>query len=127
MKPIRQTYEMKASVQEVFDALTKPEIIERWSGAPAQMDDKEGTKFKLWNGQIHGTNLEVVPDKKLVQHWYGGKWDKPSKATFNLEENNEGMTTVELIHEDVPDNAYKEINSGWEGYYLGKIKEMFEG
>ena len=127
MKPIRQTYEMKASVREVFDALTKPDIIESWSGGPAQMDDKESTKFKLWNGQIHGTNVEVVPDKKLVQHWYGGKWDKPSKVTFNLAENNKGTTTVELIHENVPDKENAFISRGWEKYYLGKMREWFEG
>lgn len=124
MKSIKQTYEMKASPEEVFTALTDPTVIEKWSGAPATMDDQTGTEFSLWNGSIHGKNLKVVPNEKLVQDWYSEKWDKPSKATFILESSDEG-TLVNLIHENVPDNELDDIDDGWKRYYLGPMKEMF--
>ncbi|MBL4716406.1 MAG: SRPBCC domain-containing protein [Bacteroidia bacterium] len=115
---------MTASIERVFDALINPEIIAEWSGSSAEMDGNIGTKFSLWDGSIHGTNLEVVPNEKLVQEWYGGKWEEPSKATFTLTEN-EGNTTVELLHENVPDDAHKNLDEGWRIYYLGPMQEMF--
>ena len=124
MRSIKQKYEMKASPEEVFTALTDPAVIERWSGASATMDDREGTEWSLWDGSIHGKNLEVVPNEKLVQDWYGGKWDKPSKVTFSLERSDEG-TLVNLIHENVPDNEIDDIDDGWIRYYLGPMQEMF--
>lgn len=125
MKTIEQTYTMKASIEEVFDAFIKPDIIENWSGSPAEMDDQVGTKFSLWDGTIHGKNLEVIANEKIVQDWYGGDWDAPSTATFLLESSNDG-TIVTLIHENVPDEEHDDIDDCWKRYYLGPMKEMFE-
>jgi activator of HSP90 ATPase len=124
MKPIIQTYEMKATPKEVFTALVTPGIIQKWSGAPAQMDGNVGTKFVLFGGAIHGTNLEVVPDQKLVQEWYAGNWETPSTVTFTLRPTQAG-TAVELRHEDVPDNAHGDISAGWDTNYLGSMQKMF--
>lgn len=129
MKTIKQTYQIKASVEKVWEALVNPKIIEKWSGAGAKMDAKVGTKFELWNGDIHGTNTEVVDPpaggKKLVQDWYGGDWAEPSKATFILKEN-DGETEVSLVNENVPDDAADDIDDGWTRYYLGEIKKLLE-
>jgi len=125
MKTIEQTYEMKASPDEVFDALTNPAVIEKWSGGSALMNDEVGTEFSLWDGSIHGKNVEIISNQKIVQEWYGGEWDRPSKATFTLTAKAEG-TTVDLLHENVPDSAYKDIDEGWKKYYLGPMREMFE-
>ena len=124
MKTIHQSYEVNATPEEVFNALVTPEIIEQWSGAPARMDDQPGTRFELWGGDIYGTNLEVVSGSRLVQEWYGGDWKEPSKATFNIKPNGRG-SIVELIHENVPEEEYDNINEGWNKYYLGPLREIF--
>lgn len=124
MKPIVQTYVMKAPPAEVFKALTTPEIIQKWSGAPATMDSRVGTQFSLFGGAIHGANLLVVPNKKLVQEWYAGNWQDPSIVIFTLTPSEAG-TTVELFHEGVSDAAHAEISSGWNSNYLGSMQKMF--
>lgn len=82
MKIIKQIYKISASIQEVWRALVEPEVINQWGGGPARMDDKVGTQFSLWGGDIHGKNIKVVENKELIQDWYGGDWDKPSKVTI---------------------------------------------
>jgi uncharacterized protein YndB with AHSA1/START domain len=124
MKPITQTYLMNANPEKVFAALTKPELIQQWSGAPATMDAQAGTKFALFGGAIHGANLEVVPNQKLVQAWSAGDWEKPSTVTFTLSPAPEG-TKVELLHEGVPAAAHEMISSGWNANYLGAMQNMF--
>ena len=125
MKAIRQTYHIKASVEEVWRALVDPKYIEGWGGGPAKMSDKVGSQFSLWGGDIHGKNIEVIANKKLIQEWFGGKWDKPSIATFALSSKNE-QTTIEFTNVDVPEEEYKDIEQGWKDYYLGPLKDYLE-
>ena len=126
MKTIKQSYKINAPAEKVWQALVDPKIIEKWGAGPAQMDDKVGTRFKLWGGDIHGRNTKVVKNKKLVQDWYGGNWQKPSKLTLELT-NLDGKTQVELVHEDVPDKEAENIEDGWKRYYMGPLKGYLEG
>lgn len=126
MKPIHQTYKIKASVEKVWNAFINPATIDKWGGGPAVMSDKKGSKFNLWGKEIWGTNLEVIPLKKLKQEWYSTDSPKhPTSVTFNFTSN--GTTTkVELIHENVEVEHYKSISDGWHSYYLGPLKKFLE-
>ncbi|MCL6096844.1 MAG: SRPBCC domain-containing protein [Patescibacteria group bacterium] len=126
MKTIVQDYHINAPIEKVWEALVNSQDINNWGGGPAKMDDKEGTKFSLWGGDIYGTNIEVERFKKLVQEWYGGKWEEPSIVTFKLEKHG-NSTGVQLLHENVPDKEYDDIDKGWKEYYLGPLKEYAEG
>jgi uncharacterized protein YndB with AHSA1/START domain len=90
------------------------------------MDAKAGTKFATHGGAIHGSNLLVVPNHKLVQEWYAGNWEMPTTVVFNLMADGDG-TLVELIHEGVPDPAHDQISTGWKDSYLGAMQKMFAG
>lgn len=125
MKTIIQDYHINALIEKVWEALINAQEINSWGGGPAKMDDKPGTKFSLWGGDIYGTNIEVEKFKKLVQEWYGGKWEEPSIVTFKLEKKG-SSTDIELIHENVPDEEYEDIDKGWKDYYLTPLKEYVE-
>jgi len=125
MKTIKQVHHINAPVQKVWQALTDPKIIDSWGGGPAKMSAKAATSFSLRGGDIHGKNIEVVEGKKLVQEWFSGDWKKPSKVTFNLKEE-KTKKTVELLHEDVPDEEEADIAEGWNVYYMDEIKKFLE-
>jgi len=124
-KMIKQEYLINAPIEEVWEALTEPKIIDMWGGGPAKMKAEENYEFSLWGGDIHGKNIKVAKGKTLKQEWYSGKWQKPSIATFNLSEKGE-KTKVELIHNDVPENETKDISDGWKDYYMGPLKRLLE-
>lgn len=123
-KPITKTYELEATPAEVFEALTKPNVIQKWSGAPATMDNQVGTEFSLFGGEIVGKNVEVVPNQKLVQDWRPKAWETSSKVTFSLAASN-GGTRLDLRHENVPDDEREMIDQGWDAHYLGQMQKMF--
>lgn len=125
MPTIEQTYEMNATPEQVFDALVNPNIIQNWSEDEVKMSAEVGAAFSLWGGQMFGTNLEVVKNKKLVQEWCYDQWEKPSKVTFTIKVKDK-KTIVDLLHEDVPEKSVNSIADGWDAYYLGAIKRMFE-
>jgi len=125
VKILEQTYEINAPIEKVWEALVNPDQITAWGAGPAKMTDKEGEMFSLWGGDVFGKNVQVEKRQKLVQDWYEGNWPKPSKVTFTLV-GREDKTTIHLLHENVPDDEAKDLEKGWNDYYLGKIKKYLE-
>ena len=122
---VKKEYKISAPIGEVWKALIQPEIIAEWGGRPIKMDAKVGTEFKLWDGDIHGKNIEVIKEKKLVQEWFSGEWPKPSIVTFILQIQDH-ETILELEHINVPDEEVDDIDQGWNDYYIGPMKELLE-
>ena len=127
MKIIKQAYEINSPVEKVWEALVDPKKINGWGGGPAKMSADKGFEFSLWDGEIYGENLDVIPEKLLVQEWWSktDNWDASTKATFKLTSRN-GKTKLELIHENVPDKSESDIDSGWKDFYLGPLKAYLE-
>lgn len=121
----RYTLEIAADPEEVFAALTNPFQIELWSGYPADMKAEAGYVFSLWEGDISGVNVEVVPSRRLVQEWFFGEQEERSIVRIDLKKK-ENKTWVELVQSHIPEEVYDEITEGWKEYYLGAIKGMLE-
>lgn len=111
--------------EKVWEALVDPDIIGKWGAGPAMMSEKEGSEFSIWGGDIHGKNIEVKKGEKLVQEWQERDWAKHSIVTFRLT-HKDGCTTLFLTHKDVPEEESKDIDKGWDDYYLGQIKMLLE-
>jgi len=125
VKTIKQTYLINSSADAVWQALVNPKYINAWGGGPVKMNNKEGAKFELWGGDIHGKNIEVIPLKKLKQEWFGGNWKMSSVVTFTLTQEKDTVK-INLLQTDVPDNEAKDIDEGWRQYYLGPLKKYLE-
>lgn len=96
----------------------------KWGG-PAEMDLKAGGKFLIWGGDIFGINTKVEPPRLLEQDWQYEGWAKPSKVVFELS-GKSGETTLKLTHANVPAEEVKNIDDGWDEYYLGPLKRLVE-
>jgi activator of HSP90 ATPase len=50
------------------------------TGMPAQLSDREGEAFALFDGRVEGRQIELVPGQRIVQAW---RFDAahPSAAT----------------------------------------------
>jgi uncharacterized protein YndB with AHSA1/START domain len=124
MENIKRYYTLSANPADVFNALTNKKILEIWTGESAEMKPVAGTEFSLWDGSITGKNLEVVENKKIVQQWYFGEEEGESIVTLKLHPHRKG-TSVELIHTNIPDEAFKNISEGWDEDFFGALKELF--
>jgi len=127
MKNLRKKYSVKSCVSKIWNALTVSDEIEKWTGTPAKMDGKKGTKFKLWDGDVFGKNKEMVKNKRIVQEWYGGKWRKPSIVTIEILSNGiRGNSKILLKQENIPEEEFDGINKGWDDYYFHPLREYLE-
>jgi len=125
LKEFKYRVKIKAEPEDVYAALTNPFTIEMWSGYPAVMSEETNSEFSMWDGDIAGHIIECVKDTKVVQEWYFGEQSEPSIVTMKLFKQGP-QTQVELVHTNIPDEAFNEICEGWRDYYLGAIKEFLE-
>lgn len=125
-KDFKTRVKIKAEQEDVFAAFTNPFTIELWSGYPAVMSTEPGSEFSLWEGDIVGRVIEVVDQQKVVQEWYFGDQEEQSVATIKLFPQGGGRVQVDVIHTNIPDEAFDDIVEGWNDYYLGAIKEFLE-
>lgn len=125
LKEFKTRIKIKATPADVYAALTNPFTIELWSGYHAEMPGEPGSDFSMWDGDISGCILELVPDQKVVQEWYFGDQEQQSVATIKIFADRSN-TQVDLLHTNIPAEAYEEICEGWTNYYLGAIKDFLE-
>lgn len=128
-KTIEQTVTFNASPHDVYEALMDSEKHSRFSGAVATISREVGGSFTAYDGALSGTNLELVPDAKIVQSWRGSDdgWppDHYSTATFSLEAI-DGGTRLNFVQTGVPEASFEQISEGWQTYYWPKMKQMLE-
>jgi activator of HSP90 ATPase len=126
-KTIRQTATFKASPHEVYEILMDEKKHAELSGGETKISRKAGGKVSIYDGEIEGKNLELVPDEKIVQAWRYSDWPEGhySTATFSLEKVGKG-TRLTFVQIDVPDDKYEDIKQGWKDYYWKPMKEMLE-
>ena len=126
-KNIKQIVIFKASPNEVYEALMDSKKHSRFTGQAAKISREVGGKFTTFDGYAEGKNLELKPDKKIVQEWRASNWDKGhySKITFLLEPKGKG-TKLTFTHIGVPEDDHANISDGWNQYYWEPMKEMFD-
>lgn len=127
MKTYKKYFKITADPADVYNALTNQTMIEIWTGEDAEMEERPGTEFSLWDGSISGMNLEFEKDHKIVQEWYFGEEeeDKKSIVTIKLHPDKKG-TIMEVVQTNIPDEAYENISEGWEENYFNALNQLFE-
>jgi activator of HSP90 ATPase len=123
----RQTVTFKATPHEVYEALMDEKKHGQFTGSEAKIIRKPGGKFKIYDGEIEGENIELVPDKKIVQTWRYSDWPEGvySTITFIFEAIEKG-TRITFTQKGVPDDKFEDIKQGWKDYYWSPMKEMLE-
>lgn len=124
MKTIRKSFEIEASLEEVFEAMTSQDIIEQWSGSIAEFDPKPNGKFSMWDDEIVGRNIEISKDR-IVQDWKSVDWEKYSQVTYTFNEE-DGITTIHVLHEKVPKTNFTSVSEGWENQFYKPLRELLE-
>ena len=129
---------IKASIQKVWDALTKPELVKQWQyGSDLVIDWKVGNDIKFrteWEGKVFeqwGKVLEMIPHQLIKYSLFAprpGLEDKPENyfiMSYTIEEQQEGIM-VKIIQEDNREGAIQEEPQGEENPVLSGLKNLVE-
>ncbi len=126
-RTIRQRVTFKASPHDVYEALMDSKKHSQFTQSPAKISREVGGKFSVWDGGLEGTNLELVPDRKIVQSWRTSEWPEGhySRVTFSLKPAS-GGTELTLTHSGIPEDSADDIRQGWHDFYWNPMKETLE-
>ena len=107
---------IRATPQAIWDAITKPEWTQRYGyHGVAEYDLRPGGSYRVSAppemqamgmpaALLDGEVLEADPPRRLVQTWHA-LWDegiaaeRPTRVTFDIEEDDGGVTRVTVTHE----------------------------
>lgn len=125
------------AANKVYDALIDPkqfQQVQLLSGVmkaavltekPAQISREPGSAFSLFGGYITGRQIELVPNKRLVQAWRTGRWPDGvySIAKFELVENGTG-TKIEFDQTGFPAGEAEHLAAGWKANYWDAMNKF---
>ena len=123
-----KTWYFQQPMGEVWDYLTKPELIEQWL-MKCDFEPVVGRKFRFINKtkiDAYCQVLDIVPQKLLSYSWRKGKSENEitvdSVVTWSLTEKN-GGTELQLKHSGFTTlKDYDDHNNGWD-YCMNKMIE----
>jgi activator of HSP90 ATPase len=124
MKNFKKYYIIPGTPEEIYNALTNPLSLQLWTGEKAEMSAEANTEFSLWDGSITGLNIEFEENKKIVQQWFFGEQTEASIVTIKLHAHGDG-TSVELLHNNIPDDDFNDIVEGWNDSYFAALYDFF--
>ena len=116
-----------ASPQEIYEAWLDSVTHSEMTGSGASMSDEIGAEVSAHDGYITGSNLELVPGKRIVQSWRTTQFDdehEDSIVTVTLEDADTGALLT-LVHTNVPNDQTSHEQGGWEEYYFEPMKAYF--
>jgi activator of HSP90 ATPase len=130
-KAIHQEVAFKASRRRVYVVLTDADEFQQvvalsdavQSGKvkqtiPSQIGREAGSPFSIFGGFIGGRNIEMIPDKRLVQAWRPQDWPPGvySIAKFELVERG-AETLLKFDHTGFPAADAASLAAGWKLNY----------
>ena len=126
IKTIRQSVTFRgATPREVYEAIMDSKKQTKATGMKAKMTRKIGGAYTAGDGYITGRNLELVPDKLIVQSWQADEdaWPKEhfSIVRFRFTKTPAG-TRLDFSHSGVPAALAVDTAGGWHEWYWEPMK-----
>lgn len=122
---VHQEIDFAAPPERVYAALTNADQFKAMTNAPAELDVRAGGAISLFGGMITGTNLELVPNQRLVQAWRAGNWPAGmySIARFELAPSGAGTKLV-FDHSGITEEMREHLEAGWHKMYWEPLSKM---
>ena len=127
--PIRQEIEFKTDSKRVYDALLDAKQFSAFTGKPAEIDRQAGGAFSCFGGIITGRNIELVPNKLIVQAWRVKLWPEGLYSIVSFELQPDGpRTRVAFTHDGFPPDMRAHLNGegtdgGWHRQYWEPLRK----
>eukprot|EP00906_Rhabdomonas_costata_P007732 RCo011072 len=131
--PLATTTELKQKLQwrvppaEMWDVLTNEAKASAYTRSAARIALSPGGAFSFLGGSISGNFVEIVPQKVLCMKWRLQDWSSGhySDARITLDSDEQGTTTLSLVHTNIPAPEVERTKQGWVSNFWEPIKLLF--
>ena len=124
---IHQEVDFSTEAKQLYEALLDTSKFTAFSGRPAEIKGEVGGACSLFGGHIIARNLELIPNKRIVQAWRVVTWPEGvySIARFDFKAQGSGTHLV-FEHTGFPEGLHDHLAEGWEQNYWALLKKYFE-
>ncbi|XP_037952188.1 activator of 90 kDa heat shock protein ATPase homolog 1 [Teleopsis dalmanni] len=126
VQTLTMTIEFYCNAADLYNTLTKQDLVSAFTRAPAKVDAIRGGEFILYGGNVQGKFEELVPEKIIKQSWRLKSWPLGhySNVEINLEEA-KSCTQLLLKQTGIPASEFDTMKTNWQRYYWNSIKQTF--
>lgn len=125
---IQQNVDIQATNEQIYEVLLSSEKFSAMTGGKAaSIDANSGGALSLFDGMIEARNIELVPNKRIVQAWRVKDWPEGhySLIRFELDQNGSN-TTINFMQTGHPEEAEAHLDAGWHKMYWEPMNCMGE-
>jgi activator of HSP90 ATPase len=125
MSQIHQEVVFQATPKRIYETLTDAKQFTAFSGgAPADISAEVGSSFSCFGGMVLGRNIELIPNRRIVQAWRAKLWESGvySIAKFELREEGAG-TRVIFDQTGFPPEQHEHLEGGWQTNYWEPLRK----
>jgi activator of HSP90 ATPase len=118
-KIVEQTVTLPAPAKQLYAMYLSPRMHAAITGGKVSIGSRPGAAFSAFGGALWGRTLQTVPGRLIVQSWRSRSFRKgDADSTLILRFTPKGKNSrVDLVHVNVPDHDYRDVNEGWKNYY----------
>ena len=123
---IHHEVDLKASPARIYRALLDAQQFGALTGGlPTEMRPEAGGASRFSGATIVGRNVDLVPDRRIVQAWRVVTWPEGvySIARFELKPQGAG-TRVVFDHTGFPPELREHLAAGWEEHYWTPLRTL---
>lgn len=123
---LTMTESFKCTAEEFYNAMTIKEMVQAFTQGPAVLEIEKGGRFQLFDGNISGVFLELLPNKRIRQTWRSKAWPEAycSEVCIDILQK-EDCTDIKLTQTGVPKSDVEMTRNGWKNYYWQNMKKVF--
>jgi len=125
----KQQITINATPTELYTQIMDAKKHSKLTNSKVVIKDKMNTEFSVYDGYAYGKNVELIPNKKIVQTWraHEDNWngDILSEITFKFIPINEHKTKIVFTQKNIPDIVAEQFKKGWTNYYWKPLRRLF--
>ena len=119
---IHQEHDYSTTPARIYEVLLDARQFAAFSGDTAEIEPREGAAFKLFGGRIEGRNVELVPNRRIVQAWRPAAWPPGVYSIVRFELVPRGSATrIVFDHAGFTEDQWEHLNAGWLDHYFAPL------
>ncbi|PRD27389.1 UNVERIFIED_CONTAM: Ahsa1 [Trichonephila clavipes] len=120
---IRSTQVFKCTADEFYKAMTEKALVQAFTQGNCVLESEEGGKFELFDGNVQGFFVKLVPCKTIQQKWRFKTWPEGHFSDVKIDINQKSdCTEVHVLQVGVPKAEFENTSIGWKRFYWDSIK-----
>lgn len=115
------------SPEKIYTSWLDGDLHKAMTGGDAEGKAEVGTVFTAWDGYISGENLELVPNRRIVQSWRTTEFDddaEDSLLEIDLKVTDDGCELT-IKHSNIPPGQ-PDYKQGWIDFYFEPMSKYFK-